>query len=233
MKHRERYPERLNFEKVRDMRKLLFIALLLFAVATNAQNLDHVAFDTNGPMGECLFPQDENGNITFSDIVECEYSADTIMGLAKEFVYAIQKKYSAKVTNVLEGITKVACDIELKIGKNYISVGYVGTWERPASTIKFNLVIDIRKGKYRYTLSEFNTDRRRIPGEGKDQGPSNMIHWQRVNSLTKEMAKAKSKDKARYQEMIDFEKVLYNAEYTAIQDVISGLKKMTVIEDDF
>lgn len=60
-----------------------------------------------------------------------------------------------------------------------------------------------------------------------------MIHWQRVNCLTKEMNKAKSKGQPYYQEMIDFENTLYQAEYAAIQDVISGLKNMVVIKDDF
>ena len=212
---------------------LLILFGFIFSVNSNAQNLQHVAFDTNGPVGECLFPQNEDGDIVFSDIVECEFSADTIMGLAKEFIYSIQKKYNAKTSNLLEGITKVACDLELKIGKKTITVGRIGTWEKEASTINFNLVIDIRKGKYRYTLTDFVTDRYRIPGDGKDQGPSNMIHWQRVNSLTREMGHARKGERDRYQAMINFEDQLYHAEYDAIQDVIDGLKKITVIEDDF
>ena len=71
---------------------LLILFGFIFSVNSNAQNLQHVAFDTNGPVGECLFPQNEDGDIVFSDIVECEFSADTIMGLAKEFIYSIQKK---------------------------------------------------------------------------------------------------------------------------------------------
>ena len=220
-----------------SLRIITIFVFLLCVYSVKAQNLEHVAFDTNGAMGECLFPQDENGNIKFVGVVNCKMSPDTIMGLAKEFIYDLTKKYKAKTSNVLEGITKVACDMELKIGKNYISVSVwganIGTWERAASTIKFNLVIDIRDGKYRYTLSDFYTDRRRIPGEAKDQGPSNMIHWQRVNSLTKEMEKAKAKSKSQYQEQIDFENAMYKAEYAAVQDVITGLKTFTVIKDDF
>ena len=60
-----------------------------------------------------------------------------------------------------------------------------------------------------------------------------MIHWQRVNSLTKEMEKAKAKSKSQYQEQIDFENAMYKAEYAAVQDVITGLKTFTVIKDDF
>ena len=217
------------------------MAIIIFVctfTTIQAQNLMNVAFNTNGPIGECLFPQDSLGNITMSGVIECEYSADTIMGLAKEYLYDISKKYDAKVSKTMEGVTKVACDVELKVGERYISVGVwgegnIGTWKKAASTVKFNLTIDIRKGKYRYTLSKFNTDRFRIPGEGKDQGPSNLIHWQRVNSLKKEMQKAKKKDITKYDYMISTEETLYKAEYQAVQDFEEGLKSFAIIKDDF
>lgn len=222
------------------MKKNILFLLFYFISITpfNAQNLMNVAFDTNGPMGECLFPQDESGDIVYQGVVETELSADTIMGLAKEFLYSISKKYNANPSHEMEGITKLACDLELKVGKRYISVGVwapdnIGTWEKAASTIEFNLMIEVRNKKYRYTLSNFITDRYRISGEGKDKGPSNMIHWQRVNSLTKEMKHARKKGKERYQKMIDFENALYQGEYNAVQDVIKGLENLTLPGDDF
>lgn len=213
------------------MKKLLTLLVILVTSNVNAQNLMNYAFDTNGPVGECLFPDE------YRKVVNTNLSADTIMGLAKEFLYSISKKYKGNTSNELEGITKLACDIELKIGKKYITVGVwnpgdVGTWEKAASTITFSLMLEIRDKKYRYTLSNFVTDRYRIPGEGKDQGPSNMIHWQRVNSLTKEMPKRGSK-RTEYENMINFEKALYQGEYNAVQDVIKGLENFTTIVDDF
>lgn len=214
------------------MKKTIILIVFLIAfISGNSQNLMHVAFDTNGPMGECLFPQDESGNIVFTGIVETDFSADTIMGLAKEFLYSLSKKYKAKTSNELEGITKVACDIELNVAKGYISVGNIGSWEKSTSTVKFSMILEIRNKKYRYTLNNFITDRYRIPGEGKDQGPSNMIHWQRLNSLTKEMNDARKKEQEHFQELIDYEKALYQAEYNAVQDVILGLKSFTRIDD--
>ena len=59
-----------------------------------------------------------------------------------------------------------------------------------------------------------------------------MIHWQRVNSLTKEMPK-RGKKRAEYENMINYENVLYQAEYDAVQDVIKGLENLTILEDDF
>lgn len=220
------------------MRKFVSSLLLtLFLQNVIAQNLNHVAFDTNGPMGECLFPHDENGNITFSGIVESPYCSDTIMGLAKEFIYDITKRYDAKTKNNLEGITKVACDMELKVGKNYLSLNIggidIGTWERAASTIRFNLMIEVRNHKYRYTLSDFYTERRRIHGAAKEQGLSNMIHWQRVNSLTKEINSARKSEKQEKQDQLELEKAQYQAEFNAVSDVINGLKNFAEIKDDF
>ncbi len=214
------------------MKKIFIITLSLVMSTANAQNLMNYAFDTNGPVGECLFPDE------YRTVVKTNFSADTIMGLAKEFLYSISKKYNASKSNEMEGITKLACDIELKVGKKYISVGVmgsnnnIGTWEKAASTISFSLMIEIRDKKYRYTLSNFVTDRYRIPGDGKDQGPSNLIHWQRVNSLTKEMPKRGSK-RIEYENMLYLEKALYQAEYNAVQDVINGLENLTISEDDF
>lgn len=210
---------------------LLMMILSLLTIPSNSQNLMNVAFDTNGPIGECLFPEG------YKVVVKTNYSADTIMGLAKEFLYSISKKYNARTSNEMEGITKLACDLELKVGKKYISVGAwrsgdIGVWEKAASTISFSLMIEIRDKKYRYTISDFETDRYRIPGEGKDRGPSNLIHWQRVNSLTKEMPKRGSKRK-EYEDMIAFENALYQGEYNAVQDVIKGLENLTVNNDDF
>lgn len=214
------------------MKKICLLAFIsLISFTAGAQNLMNVAFDTNGPVGECLFPEG------YKVVVNTKYSADTIMGLAKEFLYSISKKYNARTSNEMEGITKLACDLELKVGKKYISVGAwrsgdIGTWEKAASTISFSLMIEIRDKKYRYTISDFETDRYRIPGDGKDRGPSNLIHWQRVNSLTKEMPKRGSKRK-EYEDMIAFENALYQGEYNAVQDVIKGLENLTISNDDF
>ena len=214
------------------MRKIFLLwALSLFTISAKSQYLNEVSFDTNGPIGECLFPE------KYQAVINTDVSADTIMGLAKEFLYSISKKYKANTSNEMEGITKVACDLELKVGKKHFilegpPIPATITWDKAPSTISFSLLIEIRNKKYRYTLSNFFTDRYRIPGEGKDKGPSNLIHWQRVNSLTKEMPRRGSK-REEYENLISFEKEMYQAEYNAVQDVIKGLENFTKISDDF
>ena len=155
------------------------------------------------------------------------------MGLAREYLYTLEKKYNARISDRFEGVTKVACDVELPVGTKYIDASWAGIIAKAASTVNFNLVIDIRPGKYRYTLTNFVTDRWRIPGEGKDKGQSNMIHWQRVNSLQKELEKARKKDKEELVTMIEKEKASYEGEYKAVMDFIEGLKTFAIINDDF
>ena len=66
----------------------------------------------------------------------------------------------------------------------------------------------------------------------KNDGPSNMIHWQRINSLTKEMPSKGSKREEQLK-LIEDEKATYQAEYNAVQDVIKGVKSFTNINESF
>lgn len=215
--------------------KRLLVSLFVFTLplALWGQQISFTAFDTNGPMGDILFEQNENGEIIYTGIVETPFSADTILGLAREYLYTLEKKYNARISDRFEGVTKVACDVELPVGTKYIDASWAGIIAKAAATVNFNLVIDIRPGKYRYTLTNFVTDRWRIPGEGKDKGQSNMIHWQRVNSLQKELEKARKKDKEEIARMIEQENVSYQGEYRAVMDFIDGLNNFAIIGNDF
>lgn len=214
-------------------RILTLLTLGLLPWFSFAQNITHTAFNTNGPMGDVLFEQNEDGEIVYTGIIETPYSADTVLGLAREYLYTIEKKYKANISDRFEGITKVACDVELPVGTKYIAASWAGVFAKAAATVKFNVVIDIRPGKYRYTLSQFYTDRWRIPGEGKDNGPSNMIHWQRVNSLQEAAKYSSGRKKKEFEEMIEKENISYQGEYNAVMDFIEGLKSFTVISEDF
>ena len=52
------------------MNRLLLIPMLFMSIMISAQNLFNTAFDTNGPMGELLFEQNEDGEIIYSGIVD-------------------------------------------------------------------------------------------------------------------------------------------------------------------
>lgn len=193
-------------------------------------------FDTNGPVGPVLFNQEEDGSIVYSEIIETSFKADTLFGLALECIHSQELK-GTKISNIFEGITKITCSVEIPVGNKTRSIGEgwsiaVISFDKAASFVKFNLKIDIRDNKYRYTLNSFSTDRWRIPGKGVEEGPSNLLHWQRVNSLTKQMERERNADeKKKLEDMIKEEDEAYQMEYKSVMNFIEDLKNLTYIED--
>ncbi len=186
-----------------------------------------MAFDTNGPIGECLFPQDSIGDIVFCDICECDYSEDSIKAFIEEWVYDLKQIKQYKIENYFKGITKIAFEVEIPVEKELLEVP-IGTFKRDKSQVSFMCVFDIRNKKYRYTLNRFYTERRNIPGEGKSEGPSNMLHWQRVNSLSKELNNTKKDEERKaLEQAISDEHAIYQAEYKAVHEFINSIKTIT------
>jgi hypothetical protein len=115
-------------------------------------------------------------------------------------------------------------------------------FNRDASHVKFKCVVEARTGKYKYSLIGFETNRNTIRGEAKNDGQPNVIHWQRVNSLTKERdAYASTHDSSKrevkeklfdFNSQIAYEACLYQAEYDATTRFEDGLKNLN-FEDDF
>ncbi len=53
----------------------------------SAQNSINRAYDTNGPVGECLFPENENGDLEMSGVVECDgKDAATILAGIESYI---------------------------------------------------------------------------------------------------------------------------------------------------
>lgn len=223
----------LEINRIHNMKKFILCVLITLAfMPLSAQNLLNTAFDTNGPVGELLFNQNDSGDIVYSGVVEAPFSADTLLGLAREFFYRMANDGSGiKISERFDGITMVGSQVEIPVGVKLVAAPFAGAWVKAASTVKFNLIIDLRPGKFRYTLSGFQTDRWRIPGEGKDKGQSNLLHWQRINSLNKEMAKTKGKEKEEIEAMIEKERESYKMEYAAVMNFIERVKGFAVIED--
>lgn len=204
---------------------------MLFALNSNirAQSLEITAFDTNGPIGAVLFPQDSLGNITLTGIAELPYSADTIASLVQDYLYLVGKVNETDIKDIYKGLSVVGCDITLEVGKRLFSIPYAGTFVRPMSKISFSVVAEVRNGKFRYTLNNFHLKRWRIKGEGKDQGKPNILHWQRVNSIKKEI---NNKD-FDVENMLKAEEYIYKAEYDAVMAFIDGLKKLNTLQEPF
>ena len=122
-------------------RLFAMFSLLFFVLVVQAQSITHKAFDTNGPVGECLFPEDAEGNIVYSDIIQCGLSADTIKGLFREWLYTLKQEQRADIDEELDGVTKMVCEIELPIGKEFykmsVPYGEIATFERHTSQVTF------------------------------------------------------------------------------------------------
>ena len=229
------------------MKKLgLMIYLLSAILAANAQNLRHYAISSNGEKGECLFPEDNSGNVVFSNIVEIPYSADSIMIAADDFIMSKNTSERCEVKKLSNSSRTSTYSIQMNIGKQSWGFEFWGgslfSSVRDASHVKFKCVVETRKGKLKYTLFEFETNRNTLQGEAKNDGQPNIIHWQRVNSLTKERDKyASSHNKNSrstkevlfdYNSQIAYEACLYQLEYDATMMFVNGLENLKV-DDDF
>lgn len=230
------------------MNKLLFIFLIAiscFSVQASAQNLLHYAVSTNGEKGECLFPEDESGNVVFSSVIDVPCSADSIMLIADDYISAQNVSDRCVVKNISKSSRTSTYSIQLNIGRQLWGIEYFGSplfaFRRDASRVKFKCIIEARNGKYKYSLVDFETNRNTIRGEAKNDGQPNVIHWQRVNSLTKEKNAYASKNDPQkrkvketlfdFNSQIAYEACLYQAEYDATKRFEDGLKNLNWSDD--
>lgn len=187
----------------------LFLLLLVNSISAQYKWIEvsalNVAYDTNGPIGECLFPMDDQGNITLQDVVQAGISKDSITMFVTEFLKNEDKKdgISVSTPTVTTVNNRINCDVEMNVGREIVEMPYAGLMERHVSQISFKVLIEVREGRFRYTLTDFYTNRRNIHGAAKSEGPSNLIHWQRVNSLTKERNEYESDHRRKTQRVLD------------------------------
>lgn len=230
-------------------RYILLLIAACWSPLTSGQN----TFPTNGPVGECLFPQQANGEAACCETIECDLTREDIAEHCRQIVYDMEQHYGIGVHDRFENSNKIEFVVEIPVGEEYktmdTSRGFCdmlrGTFsrdERVQSKIIFRTMIEYKDGKYKYTLFDFYTKRRMIHGEGKNDGPSNLIHWQRVNSLTKErqafidshnMKRAANREKleAEYDSVIRSEQEQYLAEYNAVQMFVSTLRLLPAMQD--
>ncbi len=224
----------------------LFLCSFFCVLTINAQSVLHFSFDTNGPMGECLFPQNENGEIVISEIVDADsVDAVTIGNIVISAIKEYASYNSMGISNEFNGNLSWSASINYPVNKQIVTHEVFGSpvssYLRDASKVLFTCKLEFRNGKFKYTLKDFITRRRQIHGEAKSNGPSNVIHWQRVNSLMKERQsyidgrqsyigdryKLTRRDREviyDYDEQIEYEKILYESEYRAVMDFVASVK---------
>ena len=209
------------------MKKLTaLLSILIVSAGVSAQNSAYWPFDTNGPVGECLFPENEKGEAEMSGVVECDgKDAAAILAGIEEYVRMLDSDNQADIDDIRLYQNRLTFKVDLNV--------------RHYSEIEFACTVLAKDGKFKYTLSGFNTERQTIRGEAISEGPSNKLHWQRVNSLTKERnvyaqhhRNFEMKQKyIAYNNQIALEEQLYQDEYQSVLDFIDGLSKVFVVED--
>lgn len=226
---------------------LLIVTIAISYQVEYAQNMLHYALNSNGEKEWTLFPENANGEVVISSIVEAPFSADTILVAADSYITSLNAPGNCEVKTVTKSNIKNVYSVQLNVGKQLWAIEYFGSplfvINRDVSHVKFTCVIEARKGKYRYSLIDFETNRRTLPGEAKNDGQPNTIHWQRVNSilrlrkqycLSHNTSNRKAKeDVYSYNEAIAEETYLYFDEFNTVKRFEEGLKKLTFAVDDF
>lgn len=230
--------------------KKVILLLLTFTITfqlTCAQNMLHYALSSNGEKEWTLFPENANGDVVFSSVVEVPFSADTILMAADSYLTSLNAPENCEVKTVSKSNIKNVYSIQLNVGKQLWAVELFGSplfvVNRDASHVKFTCVVEARKGKYKYSLIDFETNRRTLPGDAKNDGQPNVIHWQRINSILKVRSNYCSSHNASkrqaqediysYNEAIAEETYLYFDEYNEVLRFEDGLKNLTFAVDDF
>lgn len=204
---------------------LLSICLFSWNLYSQVYSTNFRTFDTNGPMGECLFDTVEHGEIMFQNVVIIDKTKSELREKAIRFFEEIDNSdvydVSAREKN-MESYVKY--DVNISSGRMRDNAGFV-SWERDVSTVRCHVTVEFKDGRYRYIVNPYETNRMTIRGEAKSDGRPNEIHWQRVNSLTKERAKYKvgKKKYEEYTAQINFENECYRAEYNAVQEFVRRL----------
>ena len=170
--------------------------------------------DTNGPMGECLFPTNSDGQIIFQGVIKVPCSKAELKEYAIRFFKELGKNPAINVKTIqTEYESRYDFDVILssgKVGQEY----YYVKWHRDRSRIRCHVALEFKEGRYRYTVNPYETNRLNIRGEAKCDGTPNEIHWQRVNSLKKRKAS---------QDLIKNEIEAYESEYNAVINFVNLL----------
>ncbi|MBO7510742.1 MAG: hypothetical protein J6T35_06105 [Bacteroidales bacterium] len=203
------------------MKKIItvFMAFFLFSFYANAQE------STN-----YFLPEDETGQVLIRGIVEVPFCADTIKALAKDFEEEVAHWDRFDTGDTYFGLSKISFRTEIGVGDRPIELNFNITIPRPKSIVRFLLSIEVRDRKYRYTLSDFETERWRIRGDGPDSGPSNEMHRKRIACINNYPTNYRGKTRDEY---LFEENESLRAEYDAVMAFVKEVENMCNRFDDF
>ena len=201
-------------------------------------------FNVDSVSSRLLFQENSDGEIIYTDIVDIKAEAEKIRQTVKDYIMDQKAAHNINVNIEVDNSKKIVAKIIYPVNKSYWAVELFGSpvvsGIRDASRVTFKCMVEFLNNKYRYTLNDFWTDNMRISGEAKDNGPTNIIYQQRLNSLQKEyrnfadnhdIRKRSVKEKLYdYKEAIEFEENQYVCAYASVMDFLSGLKNLKLFD---
>ena len=230
------------------MKKLLTTLLLVAPVLLHAQtaHLEATTSNTKNIKLDVLFEENESGQIVYTDVVHLDGKDTDLKQLVKDYIDEEKGRRECEINYIVDTSRKIVAEITMPIGKQYFALEFWGSpiaaWNRDASRIKFTCTVDFLNNKYRYKLDNFWTENRRVRGEAKDNGETNVIYKQRVSCMQREydeyamthyVTQRTVKEKLYdLQAAINNEKILYQASYKAVMDFIDGMRNLKKVDAD-
>lgn len=210
-----------------------------------AQNTLYYAWSANGNIGKKLFPE-VNNEVVISNIINTDCTPEEILESVEDLIGYINLKKNRSLELVSKSKSRAVYSGEFSFGTQNWGMDFWGSplfsVNRSATKVKFILNIEAIQGKFKYSLTDFETNRNTIKGEAKNDGQPNMIHWQRVNSLTKERDQYKAdhpNDRKTkeviydYNAQIKYEHYLYGNEFFMIDRFAKLLDNLNCNSTDF
>lgn len=213
--------------------KIILVSFfMLLGRSIEAQNLMHYTDNPAGEMPIKLFPEID-GLVQFDFKVDTDMNSEDILDNVEDIINRLAAQPNYKFSNDGSGRRSLSYKVEISFGREPLALYPVWIFNRSATKVKFNCYITVRDGKYKFSLTNFETNRNTIRGEAKNDGDPNIIQWQRVNSLLKERQEeiredGKNQRKAReiafdYNLRIAYECMLYTQERNLLQTLIDNL----------
>lgn len=231
------------------MRLKIFITVVFlgFSILTEvrAQSTLNYAWSTNGETGTKLFPEVGN-NVIISNTIDTDCSPEDIIAAAETLIVGVGIEEGKKIAKIAHTSRRIVYECEFSFGHQNWGMEFWGSSlfnvNKDATKVKFKLDVEAINGKYKYSFTNFETNRNTLKGEAKNDGQPNTIHWQRVNSLKKERDRyANSHSYNRktkevlydYDAQINYENYLYGNEYHMIDVLAKSLDKISCGEAGF
>ena len=208
-------------------RLFLFMFLVLSSLGLFAQvSIGHI--DTNGPKGECLFPEDENGFAEFKEIIPYEISKSAISSYILAWMNGLKRTIILRDEIIRDDFISfhggVDIDDDLPFFKT-MTADSTKYYSKADSELSFDCSIEIREGRFKYRFYNIESERSTIKGKNiLSVGPINDVVWNRVNGLKQLKASASKSHIAEYDQKINLELLLYKVEYQVIIDMVNSLQ---------